>query len=248
MARDRISYSFAVCALVLISAALNARADEPSTANPGLKYYYPLPRDLKPETLKVDVCVYGGTPGGFAAALQARRMGKSVVLAVFRRHVGGVTSAGLTAVDLGAASSIGGIAAEFLDRIGKWTDFRPSDAEKTFRKMLAEAKTPVLYEQRLKSVQKAGNRITSITFEGGLCVEARMFIDATYEGDLFAAAGVPFHVGREDNSEFDETINGFQIARLHQFRFPVDPYRVKGDPKSARGTSESRLITSACGR
>jgi hypothetical protein len=59
-----------------------------------------------------------------------------------------------------------------------------------------------------------------------------MFIDATYEGDLFAAAGVPFHVGREDNSEFDETINGFQIARLHQFRFPVDPYRVKGDPKS----------------
>ena len=65
-----------------------AAADGPSTPNPGLKHYYPVPSADPPRTLKVDVCVYGGTPGGVAAAVQARRMGKTVALAVFRRHDG----------------------------------------------------------------------------------------------------------------------------------------------------------------
>ena len=91
----------------------------PTTPNPGLKYYYPVPKADPPQTLKVDVCVYGGTPGGVAAAVQARRMGKTTVLAVFRRHVGGLTSAGLTAVDFGKAESIGGMAVEFLKTAGK---------------------------------------------------------------------------------------------------------------------------------
>ena len=59
-----------------------------------------------------------------------------------------------------------------------------------------------------------------------------MFVDATYEGDLFARAGVSYFVGREDNSLHGETVNGFQIAKSHQFRFPVDPYRSPGDPAS----------------
>jgi NADPH-dependent 2,4-dienoyl-CoA reductase/sulfur reductase-like enzyme len=104
--------------------------------------------------LKVDVCVYGGTPGGVGAAVQASRMGKSAVLAVFRRHVGGMTAAGLTAVDLGRKESIGGMAAEFLNRMGKWSGFRAADAEKTFRALLSEAGVPVWYEHRLQTVEK----------------------------------------------------------------------------------------------
>jgi len=217
--------------LLLPLAASPAFTAEPATPNPGLKYHYPV-AEQKPETLDVDICVYGGTPGGVGAAVQAHRLGKKAVLVVHRRHVGGLTSAGLTAVDLGKAESIGGMALEFLQRVGKMSGFKPSDAEKTFRTMLTEAKVPVLYERRLKSVKKDGNRITTATFEDGTTINAKMFVDATYEGDLFAAAGVPFHVGREDNSVYNETISGFQIAKSHQFRFPVDPYKVKGDPTS----------------
>jgi hypothetical protein len=81
-------------------------------------------------------------------------------------------------------------------------------------------------------VTKNGNRIRALTFENGDTIEAKEFIDATYEGDLFAMAGVKYRIGREDNSEYGETLNGFQIARTHQFRFPVDPYRTPGNPQS----------------
>jgi len=215
--------------LLLATAAF---ASDPATPNPGLRHYYEVPPADPPQTIKVDVAVYGGTPGGIGAAVQARRMGKTSALVVFRRHVGGLTSAGLTAVDLGRKESIGGMAAEFLERMGKWSGFRAGDAEKTFRAMLAEAEVPVYFEHRLKAVEKEGNRIRALTFENGNRIEARMFVDATYEGDLLARAGVSYHVGREDNSVHGETINGFQIAKTHQFRFPVDPYRTPGAPAS----------------
>jgi NADPH-dependent 2,4-dienoyl-CoA reductase/sulfur reductase-like enzyme len=114
------------------------------------------------------VCVYGGTPGGIGAAIQAQRMGKTAALAVFRRHVGGLTSSGLTAVDLGKKESIGGMAAEFLNRMGKWSGFRTADAERTFRAMLDEAKVPVFFEHRLAKVEKDGTRITALVFENGI--------------------------------------------------------------------------------
>jgi hypothetical protein len=195
-----------------------------------------------PQTIKVDVCIYGGTPGGVGAAVQTRRMGKTVALAVFRRHVGGLTAAGLTAVDTGKAASIGGMAMDFLRRAAGEKalkadgspdlNFRPSEAERTFRAMLDEAGVPVYFEHRLAEVKKDGNRIRALVFENGNTIEAKMFIDATYEGDLFARAGVSYFVGREDNSLHGETVNGFQMAKTHQFRFPVDPYRTPGDPAS----------------
>lgn len=229
--------------LVLGTSAI-APAAAPTTSSPGLRYYYPLPANApKAQTLDTDICVYGGTPGGVAAAVQARRMGKRAVLVVFRRHVGGMTSGGLTAVDVGNAASIGGLASEFLDRAAQAKvasikggspelGFKPSQAEEIFRDMLDKAGVTVLFEHRLAKVEKRGNRIEAVTFENGARVNARMFVDATYEGDLFARAGVKYFVGREDNSAYGETVNGFQIAKTHQFRFPVDPYRVPGDPKS----------------
>jgi len=246
----------AASALLIVAASSPIFADGPTSPNPGLKYYYPVPPVNPPQTLKVDVCVYGGTPGGVAAAVQARRMGKTAVLAVFRRHVGGLTSAGLTAVDFGKANSIGGIAEEFLSTVGnsragateatpaapatetptvagkRWSSFSSAQAEAKFRQMLADAGVTVLYEHRLSDVAKIGAHLTALKFENGNAVEAKMFIDATYEGDLFAKAGVSYSVGRESNSEYGETVNGFNISKTHQFRFDVDPYRMPGDPKS----------------
>jgi len=216
----------------LVGVASVHAAIAPTSPNPGLRHYYEVPRVANPQTLRVDVCVYGGTPGGVGAAVQARRMGKTTALAVFRRHVGGLTAAGLTAVDLGRKESIAGMAAEFLDRMGKWSGFRAADAETTFRAMLEEAGVPVWFERRLERVEKQGNRITALVFENGDRIEAAMFVDATYEGDLLARAGVSFHVGREGNAAYNEEYNGYFIADKHQFRFPVDPYRTPGNPGS----------------
>ena len=220
--------------LFLFASSLSTLADEPlepSTPNPGLHYYYPVPAASPPQVIQVDVCVYGGTPGGVAAAVQSTRMGKKAALAVFDRHVGGMTSGGLTEMDIGTMGAIGGMASDFITHLGRG-GFRPSVAEKKFLTLLQEAGVPVYFEHRLQDVVKSGNHITALKFENGNTIEAKMFIDATYEGDLLARAGVSYRVGREDNSAYGETVNGFQIAKQHQFLFPVDPYRTPGNPAS----------------
>src|SRR5207249_6147007 len=117
-------------------------------------------------------------------------------------------------------------------RVGKLRDFRPSEAEKTFRGLLDDAGVKIYFEHRLSEVKKDGNRITAITIENGNTFQAKMFVDATYEGDLFARAGVSYHAGREGNAKFGETINGVQFHKGHNFTVPTDPYRIEGDPKS----------------
>jgi hypothetical protein len=117
-----------------------------------------------------------------------------------------------------------------------WT-FEPSVALKVFQEMVTEAKIPVVYGERLDrkaGVRKQGSRIVSITMESGKTFSGRMFIDATYEGDLMASAGVRYHVGREANSVYQETLNGVQTQKAihHQLKAEIDPYVVKGDPRS----------------
>jgi len=117
-----------------------------------------------------------------------------------------------------------------------WT-FEPSVAEKILRKMCADAKVEIIYGQRLnlkEGVQKQDKTIVSIRMESGEVYAGKMFLDATYEGDLFALAGCSYHVGREANSVYDETLNGVQVknSRHHQFVPGVDPYVKKGDKTS----------------
>lgn len=219
--------SFAVFLLLSVLASA-----QPTTPNPGLKYYYPVPAAVPAQVIEADVCVYGGTPGGVSAAVQSARMGKKAVLVVFRRHVGGMTSGGLTATDIGNRNAIGGFANEIYAKIGKTRGFKPSEAEDAFLHFLKEAGVTVYYEHRLKDVTKEGNRITSVSFENGNSVKAKMFVDATYEGDLYAKAGVSFHVGRESNATYGETINGVQFRNSHNFNVKVDPYVKPGDPSS----------------
>lgn len=211
---------------------------QPTTPNPGLRYYYPLPAATPRVEVDTDVCVYGGTPAGVAAAVQASRMGKKAALFVFRRHVGGMTSGGLTASDLGTPEAIGGLANEFYARLGKTKDFKPSEAEAMFLTLLREAGVTVYFEQRLADVAKTGSRITRLTFENGNRVTAKVFVDATYEGDLFAKAGVSFHVGRESSATYGESLNGVQLTRIqpngvgHSFAVKVDPYVIPGNAAS----------------
>ncbi len=206
------------------------------TAADALHYYRPVVAGKAVE-LECEIAVYGGTSAGTIAAIQAARMGRKTALISFNQHVGGLTSGGLTATDLGKPATIGGLALEFYTRLGGKTNFKASAADALYREMLKEAGVTVLLGRPLESVKMDGNRITSATFEKGETVKAAMFIDATYEGDLLAAANISYHVGREPASTYGESLGGqWQTVSwkdVYQFcRLPISPYVVAGDPSS----------------
>jgi hypothetical protein len=210
-----------------------------------------------------DIVVYGGTSAGISAAIQASRLGRTVVVIEPSQHVGGLTTGGLGWTDSGNKEVIGGISREFYRRVKKHYDdpkawvhekpeqfpfYRPTDdamwafepkvAERILREMLDEYKVPVVVGERLnrgKGVKRDGKRIVSITTESEKTFLGKVFIDATYEGDLMAAAGVSYTVGREPNTKYGETLNG--VARkwqthTHRFTMEVDPFVKPGEPKS----------------
>lgn len=206
---------------------------------PNLSYYRPAVRLEKPPVIDADLCVYGATSAGVAAAVAMRRMGKSAVVIGFSDHLGGLSSGGLGCTDIGNKAAIGGIAREFYCRLGAcygkdeaWL-FEPHMARRVFEQMLAETQTPVRYHQHLAHVRKDGGRIVAIEMTDGTVYRAKVFIDATYEGDLMALAGVSYHVGREGNHVYHETLNGIHFGHPnHNFRAWVDPYVVPGQPAS----------------
>ena len=200
------------------------------------RYFVPAP--FHQQTLTADLCIYGGASGGVIAAIEAARRGLKVVLVEPSRHLGGLTAGGLGMTDVGNKHVIGGLSREFYRRVGRhygvdveWR-FEPHVAEKTFEDWLSETTVRAFKGHFLQSVSKKKDRLVSLTTTSGLTVEAAMFIDATYEGDLMARAGVSYTVGRESNSQYDETLNGAQIHTEHQFNSPVDPYVVPGNPAS----------------
>lgn len=206
-----------------------------------------------------DVVIYGCTPAGITAAIETKRNGKRVVLICRDRHVGGMTTNGLGFADTGNHGAIGGMARQFYrdvrayyaargiapiegqtksgaaDRDGMWV-FEPHAAEAIFEGWLKKADIVPVRAAPLRrdhGVVKRGARVVSIT-AGGRVFRGRVFIDASYEGDLMAAAEVRFATGREANSVYGETLNGVQAANAihHQFEHDVDPYVVPGRPAS----------------
>lgn len=233
------------------------------------------------EPLAVEVAIYGGTSGGVAAAVQARRMGKTVALIEPGRHLGGMTSGGLCAVDIGDPRTIGGIAREFFTRLvarygaslawdkphkavggsgggtGGAYAIEPHVAEELFDTFVTESGVVVLRETRLVEVAKEGSRLQALTVagpSGRRQIIARVFIDATYEGDLMAAAGVSHTLTREGRDHYGEPLAGIAYTAKYLPRkpheqpgpsgrisngqgvwdrdFPLDPYVTKGDPAS----------------
>ena len=220
-----------------------------------------------------DVVVYGGTAAGVIAAVQVKKMGKTVIIVGPDKHLGGLSSGGLGFTDSGDKSVIGGLSRNFYHRVWQYYQkpetwvhqkreafgnkgqgtvamdqadrtmwiFEPSVAEKVFEDYVKEFSIPVLRDEwldRTNGVRLADGRIAEITMLSGKTFAGKMFIDATYEGDLMAAAGVSYHVGREANATYGEKHNGSQVGVLHHrhhfgvLKTPIDPYVVPGDPKS----------------
>ncbi len=229
------------------------------------------------ETHEADVCIYGGTSGGVLAAIQVSRMGKSVLLVEPGVHLGGMTSGGLSAVDIGDPRSVGGIAREYFTQLAATTGVKlawdkpfahhgggpatggayaiePHRAEELFNTLAQQAGVRVHLKARLAKVTKIGATLTEFSTEDGTLFRAKRFIDATYEGDLMAKAGVSYTVTREGNAKYGETYNGIHYAKHFLPRqdhlqpgpngrvkggqgvwdrdWPLDPYLIKGDASS----------------
>lgn len=208
-----------------------------------LHYYEPAGTSERPEQKNVDLFIHGGTVAGITAAVQASRMGLSVVITECGKNLGGMTASGLGRTDFGNKASIGGLARSFYQELGQiygsdqpdgtaWY-MEPKVAEAIFKRWIEQAGVPVYYGQHLAQVEKQQGNIIRVRMENGNVFQARMFMDATYEGDLMARAGVSYHVGREGNHVYKETRNGIQFNSVHHmFNAWIDPYVKPGKPDS----------------
>ncbi|MDF2723595.1 MAG: xanthan lyase [Paenibacillus sp.] len=208
-----------------------------------IKYGGPAAEAPAARTIRADLCIYGASSAGVAAAVQARKMGLSVAIAEFGSHIGGLTTGGLGATDIGNKAAIGGLSRQFYRELGShygssepdgtaWK-FEPGVARSVYERWLEEAQLTVHCQQRLESVEKRDGKLSALIMRGGSRFEASMFIDATYEGDLLAMAGVSYHVGREANAVYKETLNGVHYGHPnHNFKAWIDPYRIPGKPDS----------------
>jgi hypothetical protein len=220
-----------------------------------------------------DLVIYGGTAAAVTAAIQAKQMGKTVIIVSPDKHLGGLSSGGLGFTDTGNKAVIGGLAREFYHRVYQHYDkpeawqwerrdqfgnkgqgtvaldgenrtmwiFEPHVAEQVFEGFIREYQIPVVRNEwlnRKNGVKKSGAQIVSFKTLSGKTYVGKMFIDATYEGDLMAAAGVSYHVGRESKAQYNEQWNGVQTGVLHHkhhfgaVKEKISPYVIPGDPAS----------------
>ncbi len=208
--------------------------------------------DPDPLTIAATVAVYGATPSGILAALSAARSGVSVALIEPTGHVGGMMTSGLSATDYGHPGMLGGFTDEFFDRVqamegsayGRWR-FQPSTAETVFLQMLAEAGVAIYANEAMagpSAVTMDGTRIDHFDTTLGRSVDADVFVDASYEGDLMAAAGVSHAIGREPASAYGESHAGIGVtATIFTAPTGIDPGFPVAAPTGPVGSGDNRI-------
>jgi hypothetical protein len=179
-----------------------------------------------------DIAVIGGTPAGIMAAISAARMGSKVILTEYHSHLGGMTTSGLGKSDIENKEAIAGLFKEFTEMVlhyytekyGKSSKevllckegyyYEPSVAELVFNQMIAEEKNiKVLFNYQIEEAEMKSEKISRLRFKDRSSgdtrfLKAEVFVDATYEGDVFALAGAAYRLGREGKEEFNETHAG----------------------------------------
>lgn len=191
-----------------------------------------------------DLCIYGGNASGVVAAYSAATQGLDVVVVEPTCRIGGMVTGGLGLTDIGNKQVVKGVALQFFRKLGikygtleSWV-FEPSAAKEILDGYLDNPHIKVVTGYHFCDAAKEGTDIRTIRVAGGdnsldtLTFKARWFIDASYEGDLMAGAGVSYRTGREDNSEYGETWDGVQLLDGHQFPDGVDPFVEPGNPES----------------
>lgn len=208
-----------------------------------------------------DICIYGGTSAGVIAAYSAKMMGKTVLLIEPQTRLGGLTSGGLGFTDIGNKQVVTGLSKDFYRRVGKhynkleqWI-FEPKVADSIFNDYIERANIEVLYNYRIIKANVINKYIENIILESSdgtqpeKSISAKVFIDCSYEGDLMVQTGVSYTIGREDNKLYNETYNGVQLMKGHQFPDGIDPYKIPGDSTSGLlwGVSPATLLPDGTG-
>ncbi len=188
-----------------------------------------------------DVCVYGGTASGVMAAVTVVKQGCSAVIIEPSRWLGGMTGGGLSHVDWGREKAVGGTALSILSK-----NYDDAKYREVFVELVKKYRIRVIYEHRVTSVLKEGTSIRSIgldyappdargcpvatpTKSNAMTINAKVFIDCSYEGDLMARAGVSYTWGRESRDAYGESLAG---VRPNLAVYDIDPYVIPGDAKS----------------
>ncbi len=178
-----------------------------------------------------DVVVYGGTMSGIVAAYAAAREGLHVALVLGSSPLGGMPANGLSKADLRSPGHAGGLALQFYKMLGQYYgttyafNYEPKAALQVAQQFLSESGTTV-YTSRLGHVDKtSAGQITAMRLVDESTLYARYWIDSSYEGDLIAAAGVTYRVGREGESVYGESLAGFGVGVVTR---PISPYGTAG--------------------
>jgi hypothetical protein len=189
---------------------------------------------LQAYTGTYDVMVYGATASGVMAAIAASEEGSRVLLVEPGRYVGGMVTGGLSHSDYGDRTVIGGLTLEFYRKVAQhynthvfyWRGPEPHVGEKIMLDWLHEHGVDLQFGKRVQEVIKNGNTIQRIIFTDGTYAEASVYIDAGYEGDLMALAGVSYTWGRESRSDNNESWAGRQPVTFtsHQIDARIDPF------------------------
>jgi hypothetical protein len=189
-----------------------------------------------------DLVVYGATPSGISAAVEAARHDLHVAIIEPGAHIGGMMAGGLSRTDTGNKIVIGGIAREFFERVGarygqpiEW-NFEPHVASAVFDQMLRDAHVDIYMNKPILEqggVQKQGQTILALATADNQLFRAKVFIDATYEGTLMGASGVSYTWGRESENKYGEGLAGYRVAdqsgpSRDNFTTQVSPYAANG--------------------
>lgn len=185
--------------------------------------------------IEADVVVYGSTSAGVCAAVAAAEAGASAVLLEPGRHVGGMTSGGLGYTDVGDIRVIGGMARRFRHEVaehygvpaGAYAGPEPHVAERIFERWLERAGVRLVLDAPLRFVRADDGAITEVGMASGDVARGGVFVDASYEGDLLAGAGIGYAVGRESRSLYGEEFAGRReiFPGRHCFPDGVSPFR-----------------------
>jgi hypothetical protein len=201
-------------------------------------YFRPSPPAANQPIREADFVIYGATAAGIIAAVEAKSRGLRVLVVNPGWHIGGMTTGGLGYTDFGNEAVIGGRAHQFYQDIGRhygvamgWA-FEPSVAAAVFSEMIRRNEIEIVPGFYIAQAHKRERWIYEIISTTGSRVSGRYFMDASYEGDLMAAAKVSYTTGRESNYAYGEIHNGFQLLHKNQFVLAVDPFVKPGHPAS----------------
>ncbi len=217
--------------------------------NPSFKHDRSIPSQL----IRADICIYGATPSGITAAVAARQKGKTVIVIEPSKWVGGILGAGLKPrQDCPNIDATGGLTRPLIETLGmrpdikKWGDINPKDVREDFLKLLHDKGIKVIYDHRISRCKNEQGRLTAAFFDKApfdnygcppekaiitenLSVQAKVYIDCSYEGELMYYAGVSFRTGRESTLDYNEDAAGVRIPKM---TIPIDPFLVPGNPAS----------------